>query len=49
LSDALALRAFLPEMRETWSFERIAGTALREMGYESGRGWWRRCRLRSRF
>jgi hypothetical protein len=36
-------------MREARSFERIAGTALREMGYESDRGWWRRCRLRSRF
>jgi hypothetical protein len=36
-------------LREAWSFERIAGAALRETGYESDRGWWRRCRLRSRF
>src|SRR3954451_8979351 len=32
-------------VRDAWSFERRAGTALAETGYEADRGWWRRCRL----
>jgi hypothetical protein len=35
-------------VRDGWSFERRAGTALEETGYEADRGWWRRCPLRSR-
>lgn len=35
-------------MRDAWSFERRAGAALDDTGYERDRGWWRRCRLRSR-
>jgi hypothetical protein len=34
-------------MRDAWSFERRAGAALRETGYEPDPRWWRRCRLRS--
>lgn len=35
-------------LRDAWSFERRAGDALEETGYEQDRGWWRRCHLRSR-
>jgi Sulfotransferase family len=36
-------------LRDAWSFERRAGAALEETGYEPDRRWWRHCRLRSRF
>lgn len=36
-------------LRDAWAFERRAGAALRETGYEPDRGWWRRRPLRSRF
>jgi hypothetical protein len=35
-------------IRDAWSFERHAGAALRETGYEPDPRWWLRCRLRSR-
>jgi hypothetical protein len=35
-------------LRDGWAFERSAGPALEETGYEPDRRWWRRCRLRSR-
>jgi hypothetical protein len=35
-------------LRDAWAFERRAGTALEETGYEPDRAWWRRCRVRSR-
>ena len=34
-------------LRDAWSFERGAGAALRETGYEPDRRWWRHCRMRS--
>ena len=35
-------------LRDGLSFERRAGPALEETGYEPDRRWWRHCRLRSR-
>jgi hypothetical protein len=35
-------------LRDAWSFEHLAGEALRQTGYEPDPRWWRRCRLRSR-
>ena len=35
-------------MRDAWSFERLAGEALRETGYERDPRWWLRRPLRSR-
>jgi hypothetical protein len=35
-------------IRDAWSFERRAGAALAETGYEPDRRWWRRCGPRSR-
>ena len=35
-------------MRDAWSFERLAGDALRETGYEPDPRWWMRRPLRSR-
>lgn len=36
-------------LRDAWAFERLAGDALRETGYEPDRRWWLRRPLRSRF
>jgi hypothetical protein len=35
-------------VRDAWSFERRAGEALAEAGYEPDRRWWRHCHVRSR-